>query len=739
MSATLAAVYSSRPGTPHPEFPTQVEIRPELETKSEGELSMSPQAKSRTQLAPDKTPLTESQATILGSLTGIDASKLQGHSIAEISTEYRWQIDPNLLLFVRVCGQVVKQDPATGGFDPVPFATVYAEETTCSVLGYFPFGLPWLWFFPFSCQTEVVAQTTTDPCGNFCFWVPRFIIEWILRFRIERICYLQLFTKPTVANIIAYLQGQPVGPNPGPEAQSAVSLTPNTSLYQKAEQLLGSQVVRQLASVGASKAFGAANPGQQALLTRPAFPAALAPTLPKEFRKPVAGASAKQHLTAVRSTLATNLGLNAKQLEGLDLNHYYGPFLRCYDIVVPEWVPILEVPDISFRVTQDVNGNGTQEVIYDGGLFEVPWAGNVSNVTLVASPIATSTTNCNTPNVVCGTVPALQYVGLMPLVNPALPLAPYINATTGFATRPNPPHPGGTLTEAGVPPSTAPYTETLQLYGCTNVSKAAYYRLRYTYTAPGSTTASALTPFTGLTWPLYREVGGTLQEQWPVADSNGWYPVINPADGWFPNSMVLEWDTINSAYNANGLYTIQLEVANSSKVLQATSAPIGFYVDNSVPVVSYSAIWSFNSDFSGAQPVPTDDCVVIDRGTTPQDVFVQVTYSVVANHLQSVQVGSGGCDGGATLYPVATTPAQLATQLATVQHWYEDAGDNTVSNVATYRIAASQPQGVYSFDVYAASRAFNPAGSDAGPLDDWNYNPTYVWTEPSFAIAIVNA
>ncbi len=699
---------------------------------------MSPQAKSRTQLAPDKAPLTESQATILGSLTGIDASKLKGLSVSEIATQYQWQIDPNFLLFVRVCGQVVKLDPATGNYEPVPFATVYAEETTCSLLGYFPIGPPWAWFFPFLCETHAIAQTTTDPCGNFCIWVPRFIIEWILRFRIERICYLQLFNKPTVASIVAYLQGHPIGPDPGPEAQATVSLTPNTSLYQKAEQLLGTQVVRQLASVGASQAFGAANPGKQALLARPAFPAGLAPALPKALRVPTAGANAKQHLTAVRSTLATNLGLNAKQLESLNLNNYYGPFLRCYNIIVPEWVPILEVPDISFRVTQDVNGNGTQEVIYNGGPFDVPW-GNVSNVTLVASPIATSTTNCNTPTVICGNVPSLEYVGLMPLVNPPLPQAPYINATTGFATRPNPPHPGGTLAEAGVPPSTAPYCETLQLYGCTNISKAAYYRLRYTYTPPGSTTASALTPFTGLTWPLYREVGGTLQEQWPVADSSGWYPVINPADGWFPNSMVLEWDTVNSAYNANGLYTIQLEVANSSKTLLATSAPVGIYVDNSVPVVSYTAIWSFNSNFSGALPVPTDDCVVIDRGTTPQDVYVQVTYSVVANHLQSVQVGSGGCDGGATLYPVATTPAQLAAQLATVQHWYEDAGDNTVSNVATYKIAASQPQGVYSFDVYAASRAFNPAGSDAGPLDDWNYNPTYIWTEPSFAIAIVNA
>jgi hypothetical protein len=379
-------------------------------------------------------------------------------------------------------------------------------------------------------------------------------------------------------------------------------------------------------------------------------------------------------------------------------------------------------------------------VIYSSGLFDVPWGTGIpSNVTLLASPIAISTTNCNTPTVPCGDVPSLEYVGLMPLVNPPSPAAPYINATTGFATRPNQPHPGGTLAEAGVPPSTAPYCGTLQLYGCTMVDSAAYYRLRYTYTAPGSITPSALTPFTGLTWPLYLEVGGNLQEQWPVSDASGWYPVINPADGWFPNNMVLEWGTTSFA---DGLYTIQLEVADGSKSLLATSAAIGFVIDNSVPkVVTLDAIWSFNSNFSPSTPVPPTDCVVIDRGVTPQDVYVQVTYSVVANHLQSVSVGSGGCAGGAILYPPATTPAQLAAQLATVQHWYEDPGDNTVSNVATYKIPASLPQGVYSFDVYAASRAFNPAGSDTGPLDDWNYSPTYVWTDPipSFAIAVVNA
>jgi hypothetical protein len=83
--------------------------------------------------------------------------------------------------------------------------------------------------------------------------------------------------------------------------------------------------------------------------------------------------------------------------------------------------------------------------------------------------------------------------------------------------------------------------------------------------------------------------------------------------------------------------------------------------------------------------------------------------------------------------------AQAAAQLATEEHWYEDAGDNNFSNVATYKISASQAQGVYDFDVWAISRAFNPAGSDLGPVDDWNYSPIYNWTDPMFSVAIVNA
>jgi hypothetical protein len=354
----------------------------------------------------------------------------------------------------------------------------------------------------------------------------------------------------------------------------------------------------------------------------------------------------------------------------------------------------------------------------------------VSNLTLVStSPVASWTVACNTPGVACSDVPSLEYVGLMPLVNPPLPAAPYINATTGYATRPNPPQPGGLLSDPAVPPGVSPYTGTLQLYGCTQVDGAVYYRLQFTYTPPGSSTASALTPFTGLTWPIYQESGGVLNEQWPVSDVNGWYPL--PPTGWFPESLLLQWDTMYSVFNANGTYTIQVDVADASKTTLASSAQVAFVVDNTLPLVSWDPTWSFNSDMSGAQSLPTSGCVVIDRGSTPQDVYVQISYTVAANNLRQVEVSAGGCAGGAS----------PTSALSTLQHWYEDAADNSVTNTATFLIASSQPAGVYSFGVYADTRAFNPAGYDSGPLDDWNYNPPsywYRWTAPSFAVAVVN-
>ncbi len=673
----------------------------------------------QTRNAPDQVPLTKSQAARLAGLTGIDASAFAGRSVADLASAYKWIINPDFFLFRQICGQVVQTDPASGVHLPVPNATVNALDTTCNLLGYFP-GPPWIWFFPFHCETEQVASTTTDGCGNFCIWVPNFEIEWILRFRLQRICYLELFTKPTIGGVLQYLQGQKAAAD-----AASVTLKPNTALYQKAASLLGANVARQLAAAGGNASFGSVASNASSLLARPAFTTPLAPPLPRHLRRKQAHTTQEAHHEAVHGTLATQLAIDTSALRGLNLGQYYGPFLACVDIVIPEWVPVLELPDITLQVTQDINGSGTQTVIYPGGLFDIPWGtGNIANVTLQALPNAVASVTCNAPSVPCGDVPSLEYVGLMPLTNPGGGQAPYIDPVAGLATRPNAPRPSGTLTGPQAPPGSAPFAGTLQLYGCTQVDGAAYYRLTYAYTPPGAATPTAPVPFTGLTWPLTQ---GSQLPLWPVADANGWYPVLPANSGWNPENLVLEWDTVNFP---DGLYTVQLQVADSGKNLLASSAAVGLTVDNAVPAITYSAIWSFAPDFSNPQPVPTDDCVVIDRGTTPADVYIQLTFSASQNYLRQVSVGTGGCANANLLSPVTSA-----------QHWYEDAGDTSFSGTLTYQIPASFAQGVYSFGVYADTRAFNPAGGDGGQLDDWNYNPgnyTYGAANPSFAVAIVN-
>ena len=681
---------------------------------------MSAQASETRVIAPDEMPLNRTQARRLAGLTGLSATELTGLSVAEIQARYRWRIDPGLFLFRQICGKVVKTDPATGVQQPVPYAKVYAEDTDCTLLGLFPVESRFAWFFPLFCETEILAETTTDACGNFCVWVPVFEIEWILRFRRERICFLELFTRPTVASII-----QSLLPNPGDPPLTSGLIKPNTALFQQAEQLLGAATARALADVGGRGGFGASTTAQAEILARPAFPESLPPALPVAFRHKPSHLGAEEHRAAVRDTLAGQLGLDPGVMRRFDLNNYRGPFLRCVDILVPEWVPFFEVPDISFKVTQDVNGNGVQEVIYSGGTFDIPWgAGNISGVVLNASQIAVASSNCNVPDVPCGNTPSIEFAGLMPLVNPPSPAAPYVDLAAGYATRPNPPRVGGSPAGARNPPATAPYCQTLQLYGCADVGGAAYYRLQYTFTPPGSATASAATPFKGLSWPLYREVGGILQSLWPVADPNGWYPVLPDSDGWFPGNLLLEWDTTGFA---NGLYVVWVETADSAKNFIVASASVGLRVDNSPPVVTYTAQYGFLPDLSDLRPMPTDDCMVIKRGETPSDIYVQLAYSASSTHLRYTEAYTGGC-----------AAAALVSSSGPTQHWYATAGDTVVNNTAVYKIAGSSPQGSYSFAVYADTRAFNPAGSDQGPIDDWNYDPVYRWTNPSFAVAVVN-
>ena len=63
---------------------------------------------------PDQVKLKAVQAERLASISGVDAKSLTGLTVAQISDKFRFQIDPRLLFFRKVCGTVVKKDPVTG-------------------------------------------------------------------------------------------------------------------------------------------------------------------------------------------------------------------------------------------------------------------------------------------------------------------------------------------------------------------------------------------------------------------------------------------------------------------------------------------------------------------------------------------------------------------------------------------------------------------------------------------------
>lgn len=88
----------------------------------------------REELAPDRRKLTKTQVARLGALAHLEPKNLAGLTVAEITDQFKWKVNPELLYFRKTCGRVVKKDPVTGVEYPVPFATVHVQDTDCSLL-----------------------------------------------------------------------------------------------------------------------------------------------------------------------------------------------------------------------------------------------------------------------------------------------------------------------------------------------------------------------------------------------------------------------------------------------------------------------------------------------------------------------------------------------------------------------------------------------------------------------------
>jgi hypothetical protein len=673
-------------------------------------------------IAPNHRKLTHIQAKRLGALAQIDAKELAGATLGSLSEKLQWQVDPTWFLFRRICGKVVKKDPITGVEHPVPFATVVVEDTDCNLVSYFPKDRKWGWFFPLFCHREVLTTTKTDKCGNFCAWVPRFDIDWILHWRKLRICFGVIFRRPTLRDLLGPLYERPFPPIPGPDPGPLAALSNvQAGTLEGLAGPGGRQLAKKLAELRSTRAFGTLDVQAKDLLDVRAFDGELPPPLPEEFRRVLAGQAhaagesrAKPH-DAIRSAVAMQLGVDREAVERFNPNQFVGPFLRCFDINIPEWQLVLDVPDITFKVTQDINGDGVEETIYSEGMFDVRWdAGDISNLKLVTSPLAIESHSCETPTVVCGNVPAILFAGMMSLTDPG-----YFDSSQGYATRPNRP-----INAMGRPSAQTPFLWTLQLFGCVNIPGAKFYRVQLSNNDGGS-----FSPITGLTWKIFHLPAGpwqTVQE-----DGSGWYPVLPNPEQFELGTMVLEWPT-----PLLGKYVLKIEIGDLGKNVTASSATVAIQVDGTAPTVTFDNLkWKFASEPESAFNLPgrdlTGPCPTIHRGATPQDVEVQFDATVSAHHLRDAYIYTAGCGGGsANLLP--TPPSNTS-------HWHDSVTDNSVFLTGRYAIPSGDLEGAYTFGCRANSRAMNPSGGDGGHLADWFYDPIYVGAQPEIRVAIVNA
>jgi hypothetical protein len=684
----------------------------------------------------------KASAERLSAMTDIEAEAFAGLTISEITKKFPFQIDPRIFLFRKICGTVVKTDPVTGIDYPVPFATVQVEDTDCSFLGYFPAHSPWSWYFPFRCRREVIATTKTDECGKFCVWIPRFDIDWLLRFRRERRCFPIVFERPNLRDLIEHIipreipEIPPRGPGPGPDPAPFE----REMLVRRMTDGFGRDIGGRLARLQTPTGFGASTIDTDAGLDAPALLDHIRPPLGAELK-----ASEMSRVTAGKSphpaaqTLANRVGIDPAELKGFDLRRYVGPFKRCFDVFVPEWTPIIDVPDITFRVLQDTNGDGIEEQIYGEGYFQVRWnAGAIGPLTLHAGPHARAGLPCGPTEVIpCGNTPAIVMADLMPVGDASM-----YNAVSGYAVRTNRPHPSGAFAETlPIPAGQAPLAGAFSLFGCNNTSRdATHYRLMYRYSADNGLNFTAPVPFLGLSWTLYRAVGAPHSV---IPDGQGWYPITFPNIAeFFPKQLLLRWPTYTMA---DGLYAVVLEVGTGGSVINS-SAEVKFAIDNSSPTGLFTVESSMSSTGPWA-PISTI-CPVIRRGVTPQDVYFRVTLAANAKHLRSVYMDGWGCGGGTF---VMVSPVSGGLQIppppsggTRYEHWHTTVADNDQTLQAIYKLPSTALEGTYSFGGRVAGRQFSPSGYDGGDLSPpnplpWQYDPQYAHIDPTVSFSVFNS
>lgn len=680
-------------------------------------------------VTPDDWQVTERQLTHIQTLADDVPSDLAGATALDVRDQLEFAIDPDLLGFRQVCGRVVTHDPATGEYHPVPNATVHVEDTDCSFLSHFPSDLGYGWFFPFDCTRETVATTTTNECGEFCVYVPLWDIDRVLDFRRERVCLPEI-VRPRIRDVLERPEvfPEPVNP-PEPRPQPRPDPGPgrlfDPGAFERTAELVGEDVALRLGAGTERGDFGDLEPEAATLLDQPAFPEPPEPPLPEGFLRP----DPEERL----ELLGDELPVDPDVIAAIDPDRLVGPFLRCRDVFVPEWRTFVDVPDITFRVTQDIDGDGTRETIYSEGFFDVRWNEEGStNVDLVAGDAANSIPTCDglTPeNVECET-PSIESIGLLPA------RTPIYDDGTGYARRINRPKLPGS--SSGRPDGTAPFAGTLQLHGCHRFEEASYYRVLYSYEGGPER------PFTGHEWHVPAIGRDPVHVQPSVTD--GWYPILDVPylESYYGEELndnpllfpywVLNWNT--RGYR-NGSYEVRLQLGDSNMdPLSTTSPSSAITVDNRAPNLDIGGlVWGPTSEPPEAWDNEiTESCPRIER-PPGEDIGIKVTFRAWGKHFRSVEASAHGCGRNPTL----VQPSSGSGQSNRYSYWHESVGDRSHKRTVVFEVPAGYQQGAYRIRLRGVSRAFNPAGGGRGPSTNWEYDTDYIDSHFDRLISITDA
>lgn len=633
----------------------------------------------------------------------------------------------------KVCGRVFKTDPTTGEKCPVPGATVRVYDVDLNFFWWYPTpGLPWGWIFPFfPHRREEIATTKTDECGYFCVNIPYFDIDAVLRWRLRYRCLWEILKRPTVLEAIdlgvkpdiryypelEQLPEMKVKPRPEPwpptepvikETEYRNLKVTNDDVVEKISVNIRNELRSSERSIDNTSAlftksrfeavretlfkkdalFEPVSKESSSVLDEPAFPHSIAPpSLPDDDLMMEMLGKQKKDVAATMAQIRVS-----KPIVRL---------LRCWPEIVPEWNLFLDVPDIVFKVEQDIDADGVLETIYEEGYFDVNW--NLSESTTDVQIEAWSNAIC----VPCGQsyapctkagIVGFNDIAIDPMYFDSEGYVKGVNRPKQFIAFP--------LPHIVRPDAETPLCKTIRIVGCPEYGTASYYKVFYKYEGGSETHFNE-------SWHVYNISAGTSHHVKP--DVSGFYEVLTPPNDYFPYHTLINWRTHRYP---DGKYELRLELYDAAhNPIAAVLDPVKVVIDNSKPAPVDFLKLEYKESGGTWTEAPLH-CPIIKR-TAGTDIDLRVSYNVAAAHLRDITISFTGCSGS----------------VGSDSYWHQTVSDNNKTLDWTVTVPSSVDEGGYRFYLEGRSRAFNATG---GLASNWEFDTLSIWRGNSLHVVILD-